>query len=131
MGSPIFSSTLRTGRYMSRRVFRNDLSTKCTLSAFLSYIFGTAKHDIIPLTDKVLQQYVGKYATSYGRYLTISQIDKALKVTGSGMPTLKIFPETEHTFYPKEFEYQFEFINSDSLNIIIDGKIENIAKKIK
>jgi CubicO group peptidase (beta-lactamase class C family) len=99
--------------------------------AFLSYIFGTVKHDIITLPDKVLQQYIGKYTDSYGRNLTISQIDNTLKISGNGMPTLRIYPESEHTFYPKEFEYQFKFISSDSLNIVIDGKIENIAKKDK
>ena len=97
---------------------------------FLSYIFGTTKHNVILIPDNVLQQYTGKYIDSYNRILTISQTGNALKVEGNGMPTLKIFPETEYTFYPKEFEYQFEFINSDSLNIIIDNKIENIAKKI-
>ena len=100
-------------------------------STFLSYIFGTSNHETITLTENDLTQYAGDYSTSYGRILSISKIDNGLKVTGSGMPTLKIYPETKHTFYPKEFEYQFEFINSDSLNIIIGGKIENIAKKIE
>jgi CubicO group peptidase (beta-lactamase class C family) len=98
---------------------------------FLSYIFGTTKHKVITLPDKVLQLYIGEYTDSYNRNLTISQTDKALKVEGNGMPTLIIFPETEYSFYPKEFEYQFKFISSDSLNIIIDGKIENIARKDK
>lgn len=98
--------------------------------AFLSYIFGTSNHERIKLNQEGLLKYTGDYSTSYGGFLSISQIENGLKVTGDGMPTLKIYPETSHTFYPKEFEYQFEFINSDSLNVIIGGKIENIAKRI-
>jgi CubicO group peptidase (beta-lactamase class C family) len=98
--------------------------------AFLTYIFGTSNHERIKLNQEELIKYTGDYTTSYGGYLSISQIENGLKVMGDGMPTLKIYPEASHTFYPKEFEYQFEFINSDSINVIIGGKIENIAKKI-
>ena len=98
---------------------------------FLSYIFGTSNHERIKLNQEKLIKYIGDYRTSYGGFLSISQIENGLKVTGDGMPTLKIYPETPHTFYPKEFEYQFEFINSDSLNVIIGGKIEKIARKIR
>lgn len=48
------------------------------------------------------------------------------------MPTIKLYPETENKFFPKEMEVQFEFVQTDSLVVKVEnGKIDCTAKKIK
>lgn len=93
--------------------------------------FGTKTHEIINLPDSVLQQYTGQFKDNYGRVFTFIKEDKALIFSGTGVPTLKLYPQTEHVFFPKEFEFQFQFVTSDSLVIVANGKIDSISKRIK
>jgi hypothetical protein len=89
-------------------------------------------HNILILSDEVLEHYTGNYIDSYGRNLTIIKEDGALKISGTGVPTIKLYPETENKFFPKEIEVQFEFTTSDSLIIKVEGgKIDCTAKKVK
>ncbi len=86
---------------------------------------------IITLSDEILERYLGMYLDSRGRTLTITKVDSALKMSGNGLPTVKLYPESESKFFLEDFDVQFEFINDDSLNVIAYGKIDFTAKKIK
>jgi CubicO group peptidase (beta-lactamase class C family) len=97
----------------------------------LDYMNGSNTHKIVTLSGEILARYVGTYLDSYGRNLIIIKEDSALKISGNGVPTLKLYPETENKFFPKDFDVQFEFVKDDSLIITANGKIDCTAKKIK
>lgn len=97
----------------------------------MNHYYNIKTHKIINLPDEVLMQYCGTFLDSYGRYLKIVKEEKWLEISGEGVPTIKLFPETENKFYPREFEVEFEFVETDSLIIKVeDGKIDCTAKKI-
>jgi len=116
------------GVFVYNNVIKESLDIGKTL---LDYITGSDAHKITTLPNKILERYIGKYLDSYGRNLTITKDDSALKFSGTGLPTVKLFPETENKFFLKDFDVQFNFITDDSLILIANGKIDWTAKKIK
>jgi len=88
-------------------------------------------YKLVTLSDEILEKYPGTYLDSRGRTLTIMKEDSALKMSGNGLPTVKLYPESESKFFMEDFDVQFEFINEDSLVVVAYGKIDFTAKRIK
>jgi CubicO group peptidase (beta-lactamase class C family) len=97
----------------------------------LEYMVGSVARKAIALPDEILNRYVGTYLDSYGRNLTIIKEGSTLIASGKGVPTVKLYPESENKFFVKDFDIQFEFVKDNSLIITSDGKIACTAKKIK
>ena len=93
------------------------------------YVFGGKKRNSINLPDSTLTKYVGVYLDSYGRDITISKHNNALKFSGVGVPTLIIYPESENNFYPEEFNYKLEFSKYKSYKLWVGDKIDCTATK--
>ena len=53
-----------------------------------------------------------------------------MKFSGTGLPDVILYPESENKFFLKDFDVQFEFISEDSFNLISNGTIDWTAKKI-
>lgn len=96
----------------------------------LADINGVYNPKIVILPDEILEKYTGMYLDSYGRNLTIIKEDSVLSLSGNGVPTVTLYPETEDKFFLMDLGVQFEFINDDSLVITANGKIDCTAKKI-
>jgi CubicO group peptidase (beta-lactamase class C family) len=97
----------------------------------LDYMSGASTHKRITLSEETLKKYVGVYLSSYGKNLVITKEADVLQLSGEDVPTFKLYPETGNKFFIKEFDIQLEFINSDSLVIFGNGKIETTAKRIE
>ena len=97
----------------------------------LNYLTGAGNHKVVTLVPEILDRFVGEYLDSYGRNLAIDREDSTLKFTGTGLPNVKLYPESEKKFFLKDFDVQFDFVNDDSLVLISNGKIDWTAKKIK
>jgi CubicO group peptidase (beta-lactamase class C family) len=93
--------------------------------------FGTKTHEIINLPDPVLQQYTGKFIDNFDKVYTIVKIENGLHFSGKGVPTLKLYPETEQTFFPEEFEFQFDYVTRDSVVVSVEEDIRLIINRIK
>ncbi len=99
------------------------------------------KHEAIKMSDKVLESYAGMYVDSLKRALIIEKKDKNLMLSTSKLPTLALYPETENTFFVTEkdirndlfmegVDFQFEFVDTDSLVMKVNGQIDCYAKKV-
>ena len=97
----------------------------------LEYMKGAIARKPIILGDEILNRYVGTYLDSYGRELSIIKEDSALKISGEGVPTVRLYPEAKNKFFIKDFDVQFEFTEDNSLIITANGKTEAPAKKIR
>ncbi len=112
-------------------VWRNAIKESIDIGAnVLNNMMGSNVHKIIKLSDEILNGYTGKYIGSEGVEYTITKGDSVLIISGSGVPTVKLYPEKENKFFLKEFNVQFEFIK-DTFIITQDGKYDNTAKKVK
>jgi len=112
-------------------VFRNVIKESIDIGAnILDNMKGPDVHNIIVLSDEILTRYTGKYLGLEGTEYIISKGDGTLVISGSSVPTVKLYPEKENKFFLKEFNVQFEFIE-DTFVITQDGKYDNTAKRIK
>jgi CubicO group peptidase (beta-lactamase class C family) len=112
-------------------VFRNVIKESIDIGVnVLNNMMGSNVHSIINLSDEILNGYTGKYIGLEGVEYTITKGDGVLIISGSGVPTVKLYPEKENKFFLKEFNVQFEFVK-DSFIITQDGKYDNTAKKVK
>jgi CubicO group peptidase (beta-lactamase class C family) len=112
-------------------VFRNVIKESIDIGVnVLNNMMGSNVHKIIKLSDEILNGYTGKYIGSEGVEYTITKGDGVLIISGSRVPTVKLYPEKENKFFLKEFNVQFEFIK-DTFIITQDGKYDNTAKKVK
>ncbi len=112
-------------------VFRNVIKESIDIGVnVLNNMQGPVVRKIIKLSDETLTEYTGKYTGSEGEEYTITKGAGTLIISGSGVPTVKLYPEKENKFFIKEFNVQFEFIN-DSMVITEDDKYDSTLIKIK
>lgn len=95
------------------------------------HMSGRSIGEKVTLSDKTLEKYIGVYLDSYGRELTVKKEDGQLKMSGKGIPTVKLNPKSESKFFMEDVDVQFEFITIDSLVITANGKVDCTAKRIK
>ena len=116
------------GMYVYNNIIKESIDIG---DKILEYMQGSVAHNAIVLPDEVLEKYSGTYVDSYWKKVTITKEDNALKVSGDGKPIVILYPTTETKFFAKDFDIQYEFITSDSITIISEGKINDTAKRIK
>lgn len=97
----------------------------------INYIMGVTPRETVTLSDEVLEKYTGDWLDSDGRNHKIVKGDGVLKFSGTGLPNVTLYPESENKFFLKGFDVQFEFTTSDSFILISAGNIDWTAKKIK
>jgi len=96
----------------------------------VNYIMGAVPREIVAQPDEVLERYTGSWLDSDGREHKIVKGDGVLEFSGTGLPNVTLFPESENTFFLKGIDAQFEFASSDSFVLISAGNIDWTAKKV-
>ncbi len=94
-----------------------------------NYIMGATPREVVTLSDAVLERYTGTWIDTDNRELTIVKGDGVLNFSGTGLPDVILYPESENVFFLKDFDVQFKFISEDSFNLISNGTIDWTAKK--
>ena len=115
------------GTFILNNVIRESFDIGETI---LATIYGSHNPNIVTLPDEILEKYTGLYLDTYGRNLTITREDNVLSMSGNGIPTVILYPFREDKFFLMDLGVEFDFIKDDSLVIIVDGKVDCIAKKI-
>jgi CubicO group peptidase (beta-lactamase class C family) len=100
------------GMFVYNNVVKESLDTGKIL---IDYLSNSYTHKAITLPDEILEKYAGS---------------GSLKASGSGFPTVVLFPETEKKFFSKDVDVQFEF-EGDSFNMMANGKLLYTMEKIK
>jgi len=108
-----------------------DFGIKGDLSLQGSNIKGSDSPQSVNLSKEILESHSGLYLDEYGRILKFIAENNALQFSSTGLPTVYLFPKAENKFFLKEFDFQVEFVKSDSLILLANGKIDCTAKKIK
>jgi hypothetical protein len=71
----------------------------------------------------LLQSYTGTYVQSNGKLLNIEKEGNALKVSGDGLPTAVVYPESGNKFFLDGYDVQLEFPDTNSLVVFESGKL--------
>jgi CubicO group peptidase (beta-lactamase class C family) len=83
---------------------------------------GDSHHQRIVLPDSVIDRYVGSYEQSNGKVMNVVKEGNAIKVSGDGVPTALLVPETNNTFFLPDYDVQLVFSDGSSLAIYENGK---------
>ncbi|MBS1530221.1 MAG: beta-lactamase family protein [Bacteroidetes bacterium] len=107
-------------------MFVTDQVIKCALP-FGAQILetmnkGTGVHERITVPDGVIKSYTGTYAQGNGKLMKVEQDGNAIKVSGDGLPTAVLFPESNSKFFLEGYDVQLEFPDTHSLIVYENGK---------
>lgn len=83
---------------------------------------GAVTHKRITIADKLIKSYTGTYAQSNGKLVKVEQDGNAIKISGDGVPTAVLYPESENTFFLEGYDVQIRFPDTNSLVIYENGK---------
>jgi len=70
--------------------------------------------EIVTLSDGIIESYAGTYLQSGGRVINVAKEGNAIKVSGDGIPTAVLYPESKNKFFLKDFDVRLEFIKNES-----------------
>ncbi|SFD07656.1 CubicO group peptidase, beta-lactamase class C family [Chitinophaga sp. CF118] len=87
-------------------------------------------HERITIPDEIIKGYIGEYEQNNGKMMKVEQEGNGIKVSGDGIPTAVLYPESKNKFFLEGYDVQLEFPDSHSLIIYEGGKqIMKINKK--
>lgn len=92
------------------------------------------KKVIAQVNPKLYDAYIGLYELDPNMILSVSKKGDRLYVRATGQRQFEIFPESEITFFLREFETQFTFIKDEMgrvTHLVLRQHREHSAKKIK
>jgi CubicO group peptidase (beta-lactamase class C family) len=80
-------------------------------------------HQRIAIADQLIESYTGTYAQSNGKLLQVARAGNALKISGDGLPTAVVYPESKNKFFLDGYDVQLQFPDANSLVVFEGGKI--------
>ena len=83
---------------------------------------GTATHERITLPDSTIDRYTGTYQQTNGKLMKVLKMGNAIQVSGDGLPTALLFPESETKFFLEGYDVQLEFTDSGTVTVYENGK---------
>jgi len=83
---------------------------------------SATSHERIAIADQLIQSYTGTYAQSNGKLVKVEKNGNALKISGDGVPTVTVFPESANKFFMEDYDVQLQFPDVNSLVVIESGK---------
>ncbi|PUZ28646.1 hypothetical protein DCC81_03950 [Chitinophaga parva] len=83
---------------------------------------SATSHVRIAIADQLLKSYTGTYAQSNGKLVNVAQDGNALKISGDGVPTVTVLPESANKFFMEGYDVQLQFPDANSLVVIESGK---------
>jgi len=108
------------GMFVTDQVIKRALPAGAQVLATMNK--GMAAHVRVSLPDAVIRRYTGIYAQSNGKLMKVEQDGNAIRVSGDGVPTAVLYPESATRFFLEGYDVQLEFPDSRSLVVYENGK---------
>jgi len=114
-------------------VFNNVIKESIDIGKIIldDIYLSSSAHKIITLPGGIIEDYVGTYIQPNGRVMRIIKEDHAIRMSGDGLPTFVLYPETETKFFLKDIDAQLEFIRDENHKVIKLVTYENGKKRIE
>ena len=80
-------------------------------------------HERITIADALIESYTGTYEQSNGKLVKVEKDGNALKVSGDGIPTAVVFPESNNKFFLDGYDVQLQFPDASSMVVFESGKL--------
>lgn len=83
---------------------------------------SATSHERIAINDQLIRSYTGTYEQSNGKLVNVEKEGNALKISGDGIPTAIVFPESANKFFMEGYDVQLQFPDANSLVVFEGGK---------
>jgi len=83
---------------------------------------SASEHKRITIADALIESYTGTFVQSNGKLLKTEKEGNALKVSGDGLPTAIVFPESNNKFFLDGYDVQLEFPDTNTMVVFEGGK---------
>ncbi|TDW96070.1 serine hydrolase [Dinghuibacter silviterrae] len=107
-------------------MFVTDQIIRCALSHGAQVLEtmnkGARDHERIHLPDSVIDAYTGSYAQDNGKVMKVEREGDAIKVSGDGVPTAVLYPESTNSFFLEGYDVQIQFPDPTHLVVFENGK---------
>lgn len=79
-------------------------------------------HERVTIAAALIDSYTGTYAQSNGKLVKVEAAGNALKISGDGIPTAVVFPESKNQFFMEGYDVQLAFPDARSIVVTESGK---------
>jgi len=79
-------------------------------------------HERVTIAAALIDSYTGTYAQSNGKLVKVEAAGNALKISGDGIPTAVVFPESNNQFFMEGYDVQLAFPDAGSMVVTESGK---------
>ncbi|MFC0515148.1 serine hydrolase domain-containing protein [Mucilaginibacter angelicae] len=83
---------------------------------------SATSHERIVIAGQLIESYVGTYEQSNGKLVKVEAAGNALKVSGDGVPTVVVLPESANKFFMEGYDVQLQFPDINSMIVFEGGK---------
>ncbi len=108
------------GEFLCDRIIRRASSLGAEVLATMNK--SATSHERITIADELIESYAGDYEQSNGKLVKVEKEGNALKISGDGVPTVVVFPESNNRFFMDGYDVQFQFPDHNSLIVFEGGK---------
>ncbi|HVV53777.1 MAG TPA: serine hydrolase domain-containing protein [Mucilaginibacter sp.] len=108
------------GMFVTDAVIRRALTSGAQVLETMNK--SAVTHERITIADELIKSYAGAYEQSNGKLMNVEQDGNAIKVSGDGVPTAVLYPESDHKFFLEGYDVQLEFPDNHSLIVYENGK---------
>ena len=108
------------GMFVTDQVIKRALPYGAQILATMNK--GSAAHQRITIADALIKGYSGVYLQSNGKRMMVEQDGNAIKVSGDGLPTALLYPESDSKFFLEGYDVQLEFPDNHSVIVYENGK---------
>ncbi|MBC9915628.1 serine hydrolase domain-containing protein [Chitinophaga varians] len=108
------------GMFVTDQVIKRVLAVGNQVLATMNK--GVVSHERIAIAEEVIKRYTGTYVQNNGKLMKVEQQGNAIKVSGDGVPTALLYPESTNKFFLEGYDVQIEFPDTHSLIIYENGK---------
>ena len=108
------------GEFICDRVIKRALAPGTQILATMNR--SATSHERIAIADQLLESYAGTYEQSNGKLVKVEAAGNALKISGDGVPTVVVFPESANKFFMDGYDVQLLFPDTKSLIVFEGGK---------
>lgn len=108
------------GEFICDRIIKRALPYGAQVLANMNQ--SATSHERIAIADQLIESYTGTYAQSNGKLVKVEKDGNALKISGDGVPTVTVLPESANKFFMEGYDVQLQFPDKNSLVVFEGGK---------
>lgn len=98
------------------RIIRESLDVGSDIQNHMNQAPKLSK--VVTLADGIIERFVGLYRQPNGRFIRVAKEGNTIRVSGDGIPTALLSPQSQNKFFLQDFDLQLEFVKDESESVL-------------